>query len=64
MPQAGGDFLQFGFFTDRDRLRLRVDFGSIGKDGTLEAGLDDAVVLDIKIGKEGNKRERKNCECA
>ena len=64
MAKVGGDFLQFNFLADGDRLGLGVDLSGIGEDGALETSLDDAIVLDIKVGEESDKRERKNCECA
>ena len=64
MAEVGGDVLQFDFLADRHNLGLRVDLSGIGEDGSLEASLDDAIILDIKVGEESDKRERKNCECA
>jgi hypothetical protein len=64
MAEVGGDLLQFGFVSHFNRLGLRVNFGGVGKDGSLETSFDDPVVLDIEVREKGDERERENCECA
>src|SRR5215469_13713714 len=49
MAECRGNLLQISLLSHTEGVRSRVNLGRIGKDRALETGLDDTVVLDVKI---------------